>query len=233
MLKYLGFGSICDYAFGLFMAVWVIARHVFYNMTCWSLHVDTPTELPSACYYSDTGAMIAPGDPGYEPDGGSLVWKNILQTYLNPKGPVCWNTPVRWSFLGLLIALQVITLIWFAMIVRVAWKVVNGQPADDERSGDEGEKEEEDLEVEEHTNPKAKPLLPAKAKAKANTEGVPVEEEVGVESLTFVRRTNPGVLTYKRSSTGRGGTSRASGISIPGHGDRKELLGRIGCDKPT
>jgi len=175
--------------------------------------------------------MLTPSEKGYEQSGGTEIWKNILQTYLDPQGPVCWNSRTQWSFLGLLLALQVITLIWFAMIVKVAWKVVNGHPADDERSDDEGEEEEEEIEVEEFIEPRPAPASPAKAKA--NMEGLPVEEEVGVESLTFVRRSSPGVLSYKRSSSGRGGSSRTSGISIPGHGDRKELLGRIGCDKPT
>ncbi|OCK85237.1 longevity assurance proteins LAG1/LAC1 [Lepidopterella palustris CBS 459.81] len=230
MLKYLGYTTACDIAFGVFMAVWFVTRHIFYLMICWSLYADTPVGIPSACYNSKTGAVItATSSPnGYEMNGGTAIWRNILQTYLDPEGAVCWNSRIRWSFLGLLLALQVITLLWFAMIVRVAWKVVRGCGADDSRSDDEGEEEEEDVEDEElnesrmlHSNGVVKPM-----------DSMPVEEEVGVESLTFTRRTSPGIRSFKRSS-GRGGASRASGISIPGHGDRKELLGRIGCDKPT
>ncbi|KAF2807258.1 longevity assurance proteins LAG1/LAC1 [Mytilinidion resinicola] len=233
MLKYLGFDGICDYIFGLFMATWVVARHGFYLSICWSLYAHTPTSLPSACYNSDTGVMLAPSEPGYEKNGGTEIWKNILQTYIDPHGPVCWNSNIEWSFMGLLLALQFITLLWFALIVKVAWKVVNGGVADDVRSDDEGDDEEE-IEVEEYSDhPKSSIPSPSKAKANMVMEGVPLEEEVGVESLTFVRRNSPGVLNYKRSSAGRGGGNRSSGISIPGHGDRKELLGRIGCDKPT
>ena len=53
---------------------------------------------------------------------------------------------------------------------------------------------------------------------------MPKEEEVGVEQLRFVKRMSPPVSRKK---------ARASGISIPGHTDHKELLGRIGCDKPS
>ncbi|KAH9948353.1 longevity assurance proteins LAG1/LAC1 [Amylocystis lapponica] len=40
---------------------------------------------------------------------------------------------------SMLAVLQVIQLMWFWMICRVAWRVVSGQGADDERSEDEGE----------------------------------------------------------------------------------------------
>lgn len=53
-------------------------------------------------------------------------------------------------------------------------------------------------------------------------EAQPFEEEVGVEALdlkNWERRTG-----VKRTAT-------SSGVSLPGHSDRKELLGRIGCEK--
>ncbi|OCL10728.1 longevity assurance proteins LAG1/LAC1 [Glonium stellatum] len=225
MLKYLGFTTACDVAFGIFMATWLVTRHIFFPMVCWSIYADG---IPSACYHSDTGVVVtATSDPeSYVKDGGTAIWRNILQTYLDPEGLVCWNPTIRWSFIGLLLALQVLALIWFAMIVRVAWRVVNGNRADDVRSDDEGE-EEEEFDTEEFVGPKV-----SNGAAKVNLGMAPVEEDVGVESLTFTRRTSPGIRTFKRSG-GRGGSGRASGISIPGHGDRKELLGRIGCDKPS
>ena len=48
------------------------------------------------------------------------------------------------------------------------------------------------------------------------------EEEVGAESLdlkNWERRTG-----IKRQAS-------SSGVRLPGHSDRKELLGRIGCEK--
>ncbi|KAK7696028.1 hypothetical protein QCA50_000669 [Cerrena zonata] len=39
----------------------------------------------------------------------------------------------------MLIALQILQLMWFSIIVRVAWKIINGQGAQDERSDSEGD----------------------------------------------------------------------------------------------
>ncbi|PNY23471.1 Sphingosine N-acyltransferase lag1 [Tolypocladium capitatum] len=50
----------------------------------------------------------------------------------------------------------------------------------------------------------------------------PLEEEVGVEALDLKN-------WERRTGVRRQGSS--SGVSLPGHSDRKELLGRIGCEK--
>jgi len=87
-------------------------------------------------------------------------------------------------------------------------KVLRGGQADDVRSDDEGEEE-----VDEHEVLEEEQLLP-------------YEEEVGVESINFKGRvSNASKTRYKKSA------SSATGVSLPGHSDRKELLGRIGCDK--
>jgi len=49
-----------------------------------------------------------------------------------------------------------------------------------------------------------------------------------VEELRFVRRSS----SPKQKKAIKRSKGMSSGISIPGHGDKKELLGRIGCDKP-
>lgn len=111
---------------------------------------------------------------------------------------------------------------WFWMIIKVAIRVLKGGDADDIRSDDEGEAEEElggdddrEFGVEVQTEEK-KELLP-------------FEEEVGVESINFKGRANGNGVGGKRY---RKGASSATGVSIAGHSvDRKELLGRIGCDK--
>ena len=53
-------------------------------------------------------------------------------------------------------------------------------------------------------------------------EARPLEEEVGVEALDL--------KGWERRAGVRRPAS-ASGVSLPGHSDRKELLGRIGCEK--
>jgi len=51
---------------------------------------------------------------------------------------------VWWAFFLMLVALQLIQLLWFWMICRVAWRVVSGQGAEDERSDDENDDESEE-----------------------------------------------------------------------------------------
>ena len=176
------------------------------------------------CYDSVSGARIST-------DGGDEILKHILQPFRDPGGEICFNQNIRLSFLGLLLALQGILLLWLAMILRVAWNVVSGKGADDSRSDDEGEATEDDiqdkrealLQDHEHAVQRSN-YQPLTAKRK---DFRPKEEEVGVEGLSFAKRKVSPVNSYRKSG------SRTSGISIPGHSDRKELLGRIGCDKPT
>ena len=154
-----------------------------------------------------------------------------MQPFRDPGGQVCWNENITLGFLGLLLALQGLLLAWLAMILRVAYNVLSGKGADDSRSDDEGEAEEDDIQdVKEATlqiqghGAHRNHYQPATAKRK---EFKPKEEEVGVEGLSFAKRRASPVNSYRKS----GGMT--SGISISGHSDRKELLGRIGCDKPT
>lgn len=49
------------------------------------------------------------------------------------------------AFVGLMVALQVILCIWFAMICRLVFKVLRGNPPDDMRSDDEGEADSEEV----------------------------------------------------------------------------------------
>lgn len=104
----------------------------------------------------------------------------------------------------MLLFLQCLTIMWFTLIIRVAMKVLKGGVAEDTRSGDEGDEQEEEDEF-------------------VYEEAQPLEEEVGVEQIdlkNWERRTG-----VKRS------TASTTGVSLPSHSDRKELLGRIGCEK--
>ncbi|KAL2350100.1 TLC domain-containing protein [Cryomyces antarcticus] len=215
MLKYLGYQTACDVAFGIFIVTWFTARHVFYLMICWSLYTDVGEMMPYGCYSSVTGEKLSS-------DGGSEIAKHVLQPFLDPDGTVCFNPQIRYSFLGLLLALQILTLIWFGMIMRVAYNVLSGKGADDSRSDDECA--EDDAADED-------PIDQLRFDKEADVRMHGYEEEVGVDQMDFGRKTSP----VRQFSKGRKSGGRASGISIPGHGysDRKELLGRIGCDKPS
>ncbi|KAK8234392.1 TLC domain-containing protein [Phyllosticta capitalensis] len=231
ILKYLGYQMACDTAFGIFIVSWTVARHVLYLMVMHSIWSIVPVVMPYGCYDSVSGSML-PDSPTTPANGGSEIAKEILQPFRDPGGVVCFNDRIRMSFLGLLGGLQVITVLWFYMIIKVAYRVLAGQGADDTRSDDEGEDEEE----ESHRPNGADPEDSLRRHEKPGTEALkiatldqkPLEQEVGVEGLAFntpTRRRSERL--YKRTAP------RTSGISIPGHSDRKELLGRIGCDKPV
>ncbi|KAF8862621.1 longevity assurance proteins LAG1/LAC1 [Acephala macrosclerotiorum] len=203
-LKYLGYGTICDVLFGLFMVTWFAARHVMYLTICWSVYAHIPANIEYGCYRGKNGAIEGPFP---EPDR----FGHLLQPFRDPEGVVCWNNKIKWGFLGALLFLQGITLMWFYMIIGVAVRVLRGGAADDIRSDDEGDHEEETID---DTN----------YEQLDEAELPPYEEEVGVEAINLKGRTS-NASRYKKS------VSSTTGVSLPGHSDRKELLGRIGCDK--
>ncbi|EGX91058.1 sphingosine N-acyltransferase lac1 [Cordyceps militaris CM01] len=193
-LKYSGFTTACDYVFGLFMISWFAARHVIYMMVCWSIYAHIPEVLSYGCYTGTNANLVGPHDP---PQGMGY----LLEPYYNSTGNVCFNDSIKWAFLAPLLALQVITIIWFTMIIRVAVKVLRGDGAEDTRSDDEDDEEEEE---EEYIYEEA------------------LEEDVGVEALDF--------KSWERRS-GIKRQANSSGVNLSGPSDRKELLGRIGCEK--
>ncbi len=211
LLKYLQFRLPCDIAFGVFMVTWFITRHVFYPWVCWSVYKHIPQEITYGCYRGSTqqleGPLPVPND-----------WEHLTWPFRDPVGLVCWDNSIKWGFLSMLLGLQVILCMWFIMIVRVAYKVVSGQGADDSRSDDEDEEEEEEEEttiekiVENvHTSVEPKPF---------------VEKEIlSTERL--------GRTPARTSSRRKDGSGHSSGINVLGASDRKDLLGRIGCDKPA
>jgi acyl-CoA-dependent ceramide synthase len=222
----MGHSTACDIMFGIFVVTWFITRHVLYPLVIWSVYAHTPSAMAPGCYAINGSFVPASSTAEFGAMGGKEIWGNIMRAYTNRDGPICWNPTIRFSFLFLLIALQIIILIWFFMIAKIVYQVVRGQNADDVRSDDEGEDSEIETEVDATVT-----TYPIDAVTTCKS-WTPVEEEVGVEGLNLHRKSSPGVRNYKRSAN-RSSGSRASGISIAGHSDRKDLLGRIGCDKPT
>ena len=246
MLNYLRLQTACDLAFGTFMIVWLLARHIAYLIVCYSLYVDVANPetglMPYGCY--DTGAGNNGVGVRISADGGTAVWSNIFQSFTRPGTVVCFNPHIQYGFLGLLMALQGLTLLWFGMIVRVAYGVVTGKGAQDSRSDDEVSEVEYEVEIEgedeiqgeEDSEEDSDVVDPALEDAPALLRPMVKGREGSVEApaVREARRTSPqpaNAAGQRRRGRTRG--SRASGISIPGHGDHKELLGRIGCDKPS
>lgn len=199
--------------FGIFMSTWFIARHVLYLMVCYSVWAHLPEETNYGCYAGAQGSVRGPFPP---PDR----YKHLIEPFMDPKGVVCFNHSIKWGFLSCLLFLQCITIMWFAMIVRVAIKVLKGGAAEEVRSEDESEEDYEEVE----------PMHFERLHNHQHVAMKPLEEEVGVESLHFKgrMRTNNGQAKGLKKSM-----SSSSGVTLPGHSDRKELLGRIGCERGT
>lgn len=200
-LKYLGYTTACDIMFGLFMMVWVVTRHFLFMTLVWSVYAHSHTASPPGCYIGKMGSITGPFPT---PD----KYSHLAGPFTNSEGIICWTDTIRLSFVAALLFLQVLTLIWFSMICKVAAKVLRVGTADDTRSDDE----DEDETLEEHEELE---------------ELQPFEEEVGVESLNLGCRTTVRATGNRKRKIVKSSGS-ASGVSIP---DRKQLLGRIGCDK--
>ncbi|KAJ4341508.1 Sphingosine N-acyltransferase lag1 [Ascochyta clinopodiicola] len=222
LLKYMGYSNACDVAFGAFVLSWILTRHVLYMMVCWSIYAFAPVDMAPGCYYSNNTFVPMSNATEFDRLGGNAPWSNLLKAYTDQNGPICWNPNLRYYFLALLLTLQVFCLIWFGTIAKVVYKVVKGNAPEDIRSDDEGD--DEDIEETEKTNT----ILNMATTSTESGMSHPLEEEVGVDALTFARLNGASQRRQARRES-----SRASGISIPGHGDHKDFLGRIGCDKPS
>jgi len=204
--------------FGLFMIVWIIARHIIFMMATYSVYAHSNTVSPPGCYRGKMGSITGPFPP---PDR----YGHLLEPFIDPEGVVCWTGQVRWGFVNSLLFLQVLTLIWFSMIVKVAVKVLRGGQADDTRSEDEAEADDESEDEEVDTELKKGKSVEATEPSDNGGELQPLEEEVGVDSLNLRGRTSlASQKRYQKSA------SYASGASMAG---KKQLLDRIGCEKKT
>ncbi|KAL4899136.1 hypothetical protein BDW74DRAFT_163929 [Aspergillus multicolor] len=138
ILKYLGCEMPCNVAFGVFMVVWAISRHIMYPLLCWSIYKDVPNVMPWGCYSGATGELIST-------DGYPDRYMHLFSPFLDIDGPICMNRMIKWIFLSSLLALQVLSIIWFSMVIRVAVGVLRTGNAEDTRSDDEGETEESEV----------------------------------------------------------------------------------------
>ncbi|KAK3717679.1 Sphingosine N-acyltransferase lag1 [Vermiconidia calcicola] len=229
ILKYIGWQRACDAAFALFVVVWLLARHAAYLTICWSIYAHVNEVVMPYGTYSLTQTASSAHGPGQSltgvrlsPSGDDKALQHIYQPFLNPAAEtVSFNARIRWRFLGMLLGLQCITLLWFCMIVRVVLKVLRGEGADDTRSDDEdgcdGEPFEDD--DEEEVGP-AQPSAPSIAAAEEKPRFIEVESS----SKSFISRSSSGSRGSRPKS--KGGGTFSSGLNL---GDRKDILNRIGC----
>lgn len=204
ILKYLKFENTCNVAFGVFLVTWFIARHVLYLALCWSIYRDVPTYMAYGCYSGATGEMIST-------DGYPNRFEYLFYPFLDINGSICMNRTIKWIFLSFLLALHLLSVIWFYMIIKVAVGVFRTGNAEDTRSDDEEEEEE----VVSASNGLS---------GKSTKENSALTSDSAITSEWGRSDRPPSVRTRGR---GRGR------IRLSEQSDRKALLGRIGCDKPT
>ena len=221
LLKYMHFQTACDAAFGAFMVCWFLLRHVYFMTICWSLYAHAPQEIKYGCYRGGDNNLHGPIET---PDD----WDHLTQPFRDPEGLVCWNNNIKWSFLGMLLALQCVLLVWFGMIIRVAYKVITGTGADDVRSDDE-----DDCDEDEEDEVSKNDLL---SQVITCVDPRPfLEKDVLSTDVDFAPspKAKASASPVRRSSRHNKEKGHSSGVNILGGSDRKELLGRIGCDKPA
>ena len=142
-----------------------------------------------------------------EADPTKLSRWRYFDPFFDQKGSICLDRNIKSIFLGLLLMLQVLSIVWFGMIIKVALSMLKGEGASDTRSGDEDEGgEEEDEDEGEETcemRVNGKPTPSANGKALASGSEAPPRQT---------------------------GLFQRGGIRVPGSRDRKELIGRVGCN---
>lgn len=180
-----------------------------YLKLCYDIYIDVPgpTTMFFGCYNGSTSEMIPdmPAHPDY--------FSHLLQPFKNLDGVICLNTGVKYIFLGMLLLLQTLSLIWFGMIVKVITGVLKGGKAEDTRSDDEedGDADGEEVDVEKKRRPMNVTDLNV-------CVGGGSDMSSGMTGMLTVTSPKPRVTTGRRR--------------LIDAENRKELLARIGCEKP-
>lgn len=210
MLKYMGYELASTIAFAVFLSVWFVARHVIYMTLWWSIYKNVPDVMPFGCYSGTTAEMITA-------DGAPDNWSHLLYPFQNINGPICMSPRIKWVFLGFLLCIQILSIIWFGMILRVAVQVLKSGAAEDTRSDGEDEDISEDGGEPQNGNVRG-------GSPKAVSEGSGVEN--GRHRTVISTGSSPNHHPVRiRTARGR--------VTLSDQNERKALLGRIGCDKPS
>lgn len=209
LLRYLRHETACNVAFGFFVVTWFMARHVMYLKLCYDIYTDVPgpTTMLFGCYNGSTNGLIPdmPAQPDY--------FSHLLRPFQDLDGVICLNTEVKYIFLGMLLLLQTLSLIWFGMILKVITSIIMGGKAEDTRSDDEGEVDADGEEV--GVEKKRRPVNVTDLNV---CVGGGSELSNGLTGLSTMTSPRPRVTTGRRR--------------LMDAENRKELLARIGCEKP-
>jgi very-long-chain ceramide synthase len=139
MLKYLEYQPACDTTFFLFLISWLYTRHYLYNRMLYSVCFEN-----TRIFHRDN--RDKPNYQAIPPKGGGQ-WKEGYNW--DPQQGYYFTYEVHVAFIALLATLQLILILWFAMIIRLAVRVVRGSHAEDDRSDDEDDHDDtkEDSEI--------------------------------------------------------------------------------------
>lgn len=208
ILRYIGQETACNITFGVFVITWFITRHVMYLRLCYDIYRDVPgpDTMLYGCYSGITNELLTeiPAQPDY--------FSHLFWPFQDLDGVICLNLEVKLLFLGMLVFLQSLSMIWFGMIVKVIAGILMGGNAEDSRSDDE-EDEEVDIAIEPEVEKKQRPMDVTDLNV---CVGGNVTNEMERGSVLLSPKPRP-TSTRRRLMTAE---------------NRKDLLGRIGCEKP-
>ncbi|ODV94886.1 hypothetical protein PACTADRAFT_21451, partial [Pachysolen tannophilus NRRL Y-2460] len=110
MLKYCGYTTVCDAAFVVFLISWILLRHIAYNYLFYHAWSKARILMDYNC-------------------------RDVLARGIIPKR--CYTDRSIDIFLILLGCLQIVAIIWMFLILKVAYRVITGDGAEDVRSDSE------------------------------------------------------------------------------------------------
>lgn len=139
--------------------------------------------MATGCYDIKTGRQIS----SHTDD---RVFANLFHAYGDRTQPVCFNQRMQAIYIMLLLALQVLTIVWFRMICCVAYRVLTGKGAEDSRSDDEDEADEDEVD-----HPQV------------------LDEKTGIDAARMNGNVSP---QRKQSKNGKSGRRNHSGRKTPG-----------------
>lgn len=179
--------------------------------------------MPFACYRGETGQL--------ETDANKLSsrWR-YAEPFFDQTGTICLDRNVKSVFLGLLLMLQVLSIVWLLMIIKVVLSVFNGDSANDTRSSDEDEGEERE---EEEENAEEEKEEEEEKNEKTSRENEECKEDGSISKSAHAipnGKARASGNSDTPSSRQAGLFQRGPGIRVPGSRDRKELIGRVGCN---
>lgn len=113
----------------------MLARHILFVVTCWSVYHDLSRLTPDACYRGSAANLQGPFPI---PDD----WSRFIEPFVDPTGIVCFSTSIAYGFLAFLVSLQIMMMAWFTFIVKIIVKILKGEGAEDVRSDTEDDEDD-------------------------------------------------------------------------------------------